>query len=128
MATEKTYKEQLTALGVYEAAFDGTIHSLCVLERELSRTMKAWKATAPSKDIAPSVLDPLYSVILRQRRDIAALRDSLGLTPKGLQKLRGKAMAEPAESVQTSITRALDTLAAQCGAFDNYPAGGTPDG
>ena len=129
MPAEKTYREQMQALGIYEPAFDAQIHSLCVLERELSRTMKAWKATAPSKDVAPSVTDPHYKVIMTQRRAIAELRDSLGLTPRGLQKLRGKTV-EPAESVQTAFASVLDNLAEQCAGFDSYPArsGGVPDG
>ena len=47
MAKEQQYIQQLTDLGVYDPAFDGAIHVLCIQERELSRAMKAWKATAP---------------------------------------------------------------------------------
>ena len=88
MSREKDIQRQLAALGVYDPAFDPEIHTLCVMERELSRAMKAWKATAPDKNTAPSVDDPVYDVICRMRRDILQHRDSLGLTPKGLQRLR----------------------------------------
>ena len=88
MSREKEIQAQLTALGVYDPAFDPEIHTLCVMERELSRAMKAWKATAPDKNTAPSVEDPIYEVICKMRRDILQHRDSLGLTPKGLQRLR----------------------------------------
>ena len=84
MGKEQTYKDQLSELGVYNPAFDGEIRQLCILERELSRTMKAWKATAKDSDTPPSVLDPLYASIQAQRRDILAHRDALGLTPKAL--------------------------------------------
>lgn len=84
---EATYRQQLESLGVYDPAFDPAIHVLCIQERELSRAMKAWKATAP-KDQAPQITDPLYQEISKLRRDILARQDALGLTPKGLQRLR----------------------------------------
>lgn len=46
MAKEDTYRQELVRLGVWQDAFEGELHQLCILERELSRTMKAWKATA----------------------------------------------------------------------------------
>lgn len=87
MSKESQYVEQLKSLGVYDPAFDGAIHILCIQERELSRAMKAWKATADPKE-APSITDPIYAEISRLRRDILARQDALGLTPKGLQRLR----------------------------------------
>ena len=90
MAKEEVYRQQLQSLGVYDPAFDGAIHILCIQERELSRAMKAWKATA-AKDEAPSITDPLYAEISKLRKDILARQDALGLTPKGLQRLRRQA-------------------------------------
>lgn len=92
---EATYRQQLQDLGVYDPAFDPAIHILCIQERELSRAMKAWKATA-AKDRAPLITDPLYQEISKLRRDILARQDALGLTPKGLQRLRKN--AAPASS------------------------------
>lgn len=100
MAKEQQYKQQLESLGIYDPAFDGAIHVLCIQERELSRAMKAWKATAP-KDEAPSITDPLYAEISRLRRDILARQDALGLTPKGLQRLRKN--TAPSEAGPTSV-------------------------
>lgn len=85
---EAIYRQQLESLGVYDPAFDPAIHVLCIQERELSRAMKAWKATAPDKNTAPLITDPLYQEISKLRRDILARQDALGLTPKGLQRLR----------------------------------------
>ena len=90
MAKEQVYIQQLQDLGVYDPAFDPAIHVLCIQERELSRAMKAWKATAV-KDQAPLITDPLYQEISKLRRDILARQDALGLTPKGLQRLRKNA-------------------------------------
>ena len=101
MAKEQQYKQKLINLGVYDEAFDPAIHVLCIQERELSRAMKAWKATAPSKNDAPSITDPLYAEISKLRRDILARQDALGLTPKGLQRLRKN--AAPSSSEATPI-------------------------
>lgn len=95
MAKEQVYIQQLQDLGVYDPAFDPAIHVLCIQERELSRAMKAWKATA-AKNQSPLITDPLYQEISKLRRDILARQDALGLTPKGLQRLRKN--AAPASS------------------------------
>ena len=100
-SAEAKYTEALEALGIYDPAFDGEIHQLCILERELSRTMKLWKATAPEGK-APSPTDPLYAVITQQRRDILAHRDALGLTPKALKRLQRRQDPSPAAEPQSS--------------------------
>ena len=87
---EAQYQALLQELGVYSPAFDPVIHMLCIQERELSRAMKAWKATA-EKDEAPLITDPLYAEIAKLRRDILARQDALGLTPKALLRLRRQA-------------------------------------
>ena len=101
---EAKYRRQLESLGVYDEAFDPAIHTLCIQERELSRAMKAWKATAPSKDEAPSITDPLYLEISKLRRDILARQDALGLTPKGLQRLRKNAAPSSPDSAPLAGT------------------------
>ena len=89
---EAIYKQQLESLGVYDPAFDTAIHVLCIQERELHRAMKVWAATAPvredGKKSAPLITEPIYQEIAKLRRDILARQDALGLTPKGLQRLR----------------------------------------
>ena len=104
MGKEQQYKQQLESLGVYDEAFDPAIHVLCIQERELSRAMKAWKATAPGKNESPSIMDPLYAEISKLRRDILARQDALGLTPKGLQRLRKNAAPTSTEAVPLAGT------------------------
>lgn len=115
---EKIYAEQLDALGIYEPAFDSAIHTLCVLEREHARTMKAWKATAKDPQAAPSPTDPLYAAILSQRREILTYRDALGLTPKGLQRLKGKKPDDAAGRNKNDINSKLDAICARVKAYD----------
>lgn len=103
MAKEQVYIQQLQDLGVYDPAFDPAIHVLCIQERELSRAMKAWKATA-EKNQAPLITDPLYQEISKLRRDILARQDALGLTPKGLQRLRKNAAPSSADATPIAGT------------------------
>lgn len=99
---EAKYKAALSELGIYHPAMDPVIHDLAVLERECARARKAWKATVP-EGVAPSPLDPHYALIRQQQRDILALRNSLGLTPMGLRRIRGLGVEtnKPPESSKT---------------------------
>ena len=114
MAKEDTYRQQLMELGVYNPAFDAAIHLLCIQERELGRAMKAWKKTAAPNE-APLITDPLYVEIAKLRRDILARQDALGLTPKGLGRLRkqsgtsGEAVA-PISSGNPALTQLLNKM------------------
>lgn len=114
MAKEQDYKLQLQKLGIYTPAFDGAIHILCIQERELSRAMKAWKATVP-KDQAPLITDPLYAEISKLRRDILARQSELFLTPKSLQRLRKQTAPEgeaapPPSSGNPVLANLLDSI------------------
>lgn len=93
---EDIYIGQLKALGIWKEAFRSVVHDLAVLEREQTRTRKAWKATAEDGK-TPSPLDDHYQLILQQGAAIARLRDELGLTPKSLRRIRGEfdAAVEP---------------------------------
>lgn len=110
MAKEDVYIQQLKDLGVYDPAFKPVVHLLCIQERELSRAMKAWKATVP-KNQPPSITDPLYPEIARLRRDMMTVRDSLGLTPKGLQRLRKNAAPPSSDAAPPAGTANRDFTA-----------------
>lgn len=114
---EQIYQEQLVALGIYDPAFDPAIHQLCILERELSRAQKQWKATAAPGQ-APLVTSPIYQIICQLRRDIRASRDELGLTPKALKRLKGAAPASP-EAPQQGIISRLDEIKRRVEAYDH---------
>ena len=106
MTKEQKYAAELKRLGIYDPAFDPTIHELAILEREQSRTRKAWKdASVSSGD--PSMLDRLYQVILQQGKMILQLRETLGLTPKSLKRFRtgfGTAQEDdPEEKPKTAL-------------------------
>lgn len=106
MTREQKYAEQLRAIGLYQPAFDPEIHTLAMMERELQRLNKAWKA-----DGSPVEDSDLYAAIVTLRRDILSHRDALGLTPKGLHRLRPKGL--DAENTQTPQLSVLDQLRAK---------------
>ena len=88
MALEQQYEEQMRSLGIWEDAFAAEVHTLSVMERELRRAQKRHKELL-TNGLEKSA-DAVYTTILQLRRDILAHRDSLGLTPKGLQRLKGR--------------------------------------
>ena len=81
------YIEHLRGLGIWDDAFEGAVNDLVTLEKELSRTRKAWKDSAEEGE-KPSMLDEHYQLILQQGREISKLRDALGLTPKSLRRIK----------------------------------------
>lgn len=103
---EQKYAETMKRLGIFDPAFEPVIHQLSILEREQSRTRKAWKASAESSE-DPAMLDRLYAIILQQDKMILTLRESLGLTPKGLKRFRAgfgtAAEDEPEEIPKTAL-------------------------
>lgn len=113
MSKETDYRAQLEALGTYNPAFDSAIHTLCIMERELSRAMKAWKS-ASRPGSAPQITDPLYEAISKLRRDILARQVELGLTPKSLQRIR-KSAPEPSADApgNKAFSDILDKLAGE---------------
>lgn len=138
MKAEDKYKNQLEELGVYQPAFDAEIHTLCMMERELRREQKEWRevkkdlddvqrAARESGNMAKASLTSLlkavdshYALIMQLRRDILSHRDALGLTPKGLQRLRGKDSPTVgiAGSAMQSFGGVLDALRDKVGAYD----------
>ena len=59
---EQIYREQLTALGIYNPAFEPLITDLAQMDRRWTRAKKEWAATAPPGG-KPSFLDPTYAAV-----------------------------------------------------------------
>ncbi len=108
MTREQKYAEQLRRIGVYHDAFEPEIHTLAMLEREHQRTIKTWK------EMGSPIDSPVYLAIERQRRDILAHRDALGLTPKALKRLRPALAAdEPKSEAKQNVLELLRSRYAQ---------------
>ena len=93
MTKEEKYKDMMESLGTWNAAYAPVVHELCILEREIARARAAWKRTAPPGG-APSALDPHYAMIRQMVREATNLRDALGLTPRGLRRIKGLGTGE----------------------------------
>lgn len=139
MKAEDKYKAQLEELGVYQPAFDAEIHTLCMMERELRREQKELREVKKDLDTARQsvqlygssntmekslasllkAVDSHYALIMQLRRDILSHRDALGLTPKGLQRLRGKETpVGPAGSAMQSFGGVLEALRDKVSTYD----------
>lgn len=88
MTREEKYIAQLKALEIWDEAFRPEVSELAQLEREKTRVKKAWAATAEPGE-KPDFTDPLYKILVDLRREILVHRESLGLTPKSLRRLKG---------------------------------------
>ena len=113
---EDIYRAQLQELGIYEKAFEPEIATLAKLERRKTRAEKAWSATVP-KGEKPSFLDPHYQILVQLEREILVHRETLGLTPKALRKLRGMPTAAGADE-PALITRRLDLIAQRVSCYE----------
>ena len=109
MSREAEYIAQLQALDLYEPAFGPAIHDLCVTEREYGRAMKAWREAAKDAGTQAQASDELYGVVSKLRASIQAQREALGLTPRGLQKLRGKPKGDGGVAGE-AMSRKLDAI------------------
>lgn len=109
MSREEDYTAQLQALEVYEPAFAPAIHDLCVTEREYGRAMKAWREAARDAGTQAQASDDLYAVVSKLRASIQGQREALGLTPRGLQKLRGKPKVDGGVAGE-AMSRKLDAI------------------
>lgn len=107
----------MEALGTYSPVFDPVIRQLAKAERELAKQEKAWReaggqmvATMVSKTGSEyTAKDPHYAVVDQLRRDVLALRNQLGLTPKALNRVRETVGSAKQEVLSSPITKLLET-------------------
>lgn len=115
MAREEKIREAMQAAGIYNEIFEDSIRALAKAERQLSRAEKEWRkrggqmvAQLTNKTGAEyTAKDPYWAVVEAQRKDVQAMREKLGLTPSGLQKVQRKA-AELDGGKRSRIEELLD--------------------
>ena len=97
MTREQKYRAQMIELGIYQEVFDPEIHTLCIMERDLQRLTKRWKdagcRTVETSGRGPAATDRTFDAIMTLRRQILAVKDALGLTPRALARLKGRPTA-----------------------------------
>ena len=102
MTREQKYIGQMQRLGIYDEIFEPEVHNLCIMERDLQRLTKRWKAdgyqTVEKNGRGPAATDRTFDAIMTLRRQILAMKDALGLTPKALCRLKGRPAAADEEA------------------------------
>ena len=102
MTREQKYIGQMQRLGIYDEIFEPEIHNLCIMERDLQRLTKRWKAdgyqTVEKNGRGPAATDRTFDAIMTLRRQVLAMKDALGLTPKALVRLKGRPVAADEEA------------------------------
>lgn len=103
MTREQKYVEQMKQLGIYQEIFSPEIRTLAALERDLQRLTKRWKEDGcptvdQSRRAGPATSDKTLDAIMSLRKEILAHRDALGLTPKGLNRLKVKISDDGAQT------------------------------
>lgn len=108
---EAQIRAAMESVGTYNPIFDATIHDLAKKERELSRAEKAWRMAyvgEDGKEREPQIIvelvsksgtpyktkDPHYAAAENIRKEVQALRQQLGLTPKSLQRVKEQNAAQ----------------------------------
>lgn len=127
MTREQTIAAKMREAGTYDPIYDEEIHVLAGMERDLKRALSQWKKSTDKGGDGGDFNAALWPTVQSLRKDILAHYDSLGLTPKGMKRLRSAAAADSPSAVQTAspaISEMLDAFRAR--AQEN--AGGGADG
>ncbi|MBR4184300.1 MAG: P27 family phage terminase small subunit [Clostridia bacterium] len=88
---ETEIAERMKALGVYKTEFDGTIRRYRKLNEEFETLYTKYKKSGYTFMVSgPQGMkkSPIVITLETLRRDLLALEDALGLTPKGLKALQ----------------------------------------
>ena len=101
MTTKSKVIESMKALGVYKPEFDPTIERYVSLKAEYAKIYKEYKTGGYSYEVDTKMgvkKSPIVITLEALRKDLLALEESLGLTPKGLTRLQEKALEKPKKS------------------------------
>lgn len=119
MKAEDKYRAQMERLGIWDEAFLPTVRDMCILEREIRRVRKAWEETAPwgepdkngkPRREHPSPLDDHYTLLRQLSKELQGYREALGLTPKGLRRLRVNTLPVACDPPEAARLTVLDEI------------------
>lgn len=102
MSKETEYRAQMEALGIWDDAFAGAVHDLCMMERDQAKTRTAWRA-ALAEGKRQEAAD-LSELLMNQDKAIQMHRDALCLTPKALRRLQADFGAQGSEPMGGQAT------------------------
>lgn len=115
MTREQLIAEKMREAGTYDPIYDEEIHVLAGMERDLKRALSQWKKPVYKGGDGGDFNAPLWPVVQALRKDVLAHYDSLGLTPKGMKRLRagGGETDGDARTASPVLSATLDALRAQ---------------
>lgn len=102
MSKETEYRARMEALGIWDDAFAGAVHGLCMMERDQAKTRTAWRA-ALAEGKRQEAAD-LSELLMNQDKAIQMHRDALCLTPKALRRLQADFGAQGGEPTNAKAT------------------------
>ena len=98
---EAQYRARMEALGIWDEAFAGAVHDLCMMERDQAKTRTAWREALKDDVKAAAALSEL---LMAQDRAIQAMRAALCLTPKALQTVQKNFGAQGPAGTDAKVT------------------------
>jgi P27 family predicted phage terminase small subunit len=93
--------EKMERLGIYKPEFYETVERYVKLKKEYKTVYKKYEKSGFSCEVQTAQgtkKAPIVATLESLRRDILAMEESLGLTPRGLMKLKDNAFAKTKES------------------------------
>lgn len=102
MSKETEYRARMEALGIWDDAFAGAVHDLCMMERDQAKARTAWRAALADKDTKAAA--DLSELLMNQDKAIQMHRDALCLTPKALRRLQADFGAQGGEPTNAKAT------------------------
>lgn len=115
MKREDAIANKMREAGTYDPIYDEEIHVLAGMERDLKRAMSRWKGKVERGGEDGDFNSPLWPVVQSLRKDVLSHYDSLGLTPKGMKRLRagGGEADDGARTASPVVSEMLDALRTQ---------------
>lgn len=104
--TKKKVIASMEHLGIYKTEFDESIDRYVALQKEYKQIYKQYvdEGYRCTVDTASGVKkSPVVTTLESLRRDLLQLEESLGLTPRGLLKLKEKAFEKPKNSARNGL-------------------------
>lgn len=107
--------DKMRDAGTYDPIYDEEIHVLAGMERDLKRALSQWKKSRDKGGDGGDFNSPLWPAVQQLRKDVLSHYDSLGLTPKGMKRLRagGGEVEDGARSASPVVSEMLDALRLQ---------------
>ena len=102
MSKEADYRARMEALGIWDEAFSGAVHDLCMMERDQAKTRTAWRAALAEEKRLEA--EGLAELLMNQDKAIQSHRDALCLTPKALRRLQADFGAQGNEPMGAKAT------------------------